>query len=245
MTHNAGKTGEDTLERLARASREKQAAFIGNIARRLGRPPLREKPAHPFKGAPSYWSGFELPTDERIALFSDNWRKAGGHVVHLATMEEARRWIAEKATELGAKRMLRQNEPELDAMALETALPDVELRRWTDVPRGERLATAAGADIGLVLADYAVAYTGSIVAMSSERKGRSVSLLPTALFAIVPTDRLRTRLGEVLREVDATPREALPAGIHFISGPSRSADIENDLTIGVHGPGVVFAIVVG
>jgi L-lactate utilization protein LutC len=36
----------------------------------------------------------------------------------------------------------------------------------------------------------------------------------------------------------------MPAGVHLVSGPSRSADIENDLTIGVHGPGDVHVIIV-
>ncbi|WP_179292148.1 LUD domain-containing protein, partial [Paenibacillus campinasensis] len=47
-----------------------------------------------------------------------------------------------------------------------------------------------------------------------------------------------------LVRLDEAGREQLPAGVHFISGPSRSADIENDLTIGVHGPGIVYAILV-
>ncbi|MNW03394.1 Lactate utilization protein C [compost metagenome] len=93
--------------------------------------------------------------------------------------------------------------------------------------------------------DFAVAYTGSLVVQSAAEEGRSVSLLPTALFAIIPVERMKTRLGEVLDTFDAVGRETLPAGIHFISGPSRSADIENDLTIGVHGPGIVFALLVG
>ena len=46
-------------------------------------------------------------------------------------------------------------------------------------------------------------------------------------------------------ELDEQGREELPAGVHFISGPSRSSDIENDLTIGVHGPGIVYAIILG
>lgn len=96
-----------------------------------------------------------------------------------------------------------------------------------------------------MIVDHAAAYTSSMVVLSSKDKGRSVSLLPTVLMAIIPVDRLKTRLGEVMVHFDEGGRESLPAGIHFISGPSRSSDIENDLTIGVHGPGVVYALIVG
>lgn len=90
-----------------------------------------------------------------------------------------------------------------------------------------------------------MAYTGSVVVLSAKEKGRSVSLLPTVLFIVIPVERLKTRLGEVLVGLDEAGREALPAGVHFITGPSRSSDIENDLTIGVHGPGIVYALIVG
>ncbi|TLS48552.1 lactate utilization protein C [Paenibacillus antri] len=237
---------DDVLKRLEARSIAKQSEFIGNIASRLGRVgKTASPPKHPFKGAPAFWNEFDLPLEERVSLFSDNWGKAGGHVVRHGSMEDAKAWIAAKANELGAKLVLRQNQPELNALAIEAELPDARVVVWDEAPKADRLAVAAGADIGLVVVDHAVAYTGSLVAKSSARKGRSVSLLPTVLFAIVPLDRMVTRLGEVLRPLDATPREALPAGVHFISGPSRSADIENDLTIGVHGPGVVYAILVG
>lgn len=72
-----------------------------------------------------------------------------------------------------------------------------------------------------------------------------MSLLPTVLIIIIPVDRLYTRLGETLDRFDEAGRENLPAGIHFISGPSRSSDIENDLTIGVHGPGIVYGLIMG
>jgi len=106
-------------------------------------------------------------------------------------------------------------------------------------------ARAAEADIGVVMADYATAYTGSVTVLSSPEKGRSVSLLPTVLIIIIPIERLYTRLGETLDRFDEAGRENLPAGIHFISGPSRSSDIENDLTIGVHGPGIVYGLIMG
>jgi len=223
-----------------------QANEIYNgISAKLRRPMVTAQPQHPFRGAPDFWNVYEWNEQERIERFTANFQSVGGHVERLSTMEDAQRFITDKAKELSAKFVIRQNQPELDALNLEGALPDAQVSVWNSDAEQYWKARAAEADFGVVMADYAAAYTGSITVLSSKDKGRSVSLLPTVLMAIIPVDRLKTRLGEIMVHFDEGGRESLPAGIHFISGPSRSADIENDLTIGVHGPGIVYALIVG
>lgn len=232
------------LADLEALSRRKQEAFMDGIAAKLRRPRIREKPEHPYRGAPEFWEGFNWTPEERIEHFTLNFQAAGGHVVHLSGAEQVRQFIASKASEMGATRILRQNQPSLNRLGLEAVLPELKIDVWDGKKEADWRAIAAEADFGVVEADYAAAYTGSLVVMSSEDKGRSVSLLPTVLIAIIPVQRLKTRLGEIVKEFDEAGGAALPAGIHFISGPSRSADIENDLTIGVHGPGIVYALLV-
>ncbi|MED4751715.1 lactate utilization protein [Brevibacillus choshinensis] len=224
---------------------DQQQAFIQMISNRLGRPMPSETPRHPFKGAPDFWKTYELDLEQRIDLFRDNWTKAGGHSFRFSTMDDVKRFIVEQAHSLQARQVVQQNQPELLALRLKEHLPSCKVATWSPGNRDELVATAASADIGISMVDQAVAHTGSIVVTSSGNTGRSVSLLPTVFLAIIPVDRLKTRLGEALATYDGRPRKHFPAGIHFISGPSRSADIENDLTIGVHGPGVVFALLVG
>jgi L-lactate dehydrogenase complex protein LldG len=238
-------THQDWLKEMEAQSRSKQTRFINGISAKLRRPMVTEPPRHPYRGAPDFWKEYEWDEEERIKRFTANFISVGGHVERLATMEEVQRFIAGKATELSARYVIRQNQPELAALDLEGALPDAKVSVWNSDPEQYWKARAAEADIGVVIADYAAAYTGSITVLSSKDKGRSVSLLPTVLMAIIPVDRLKTRLGEIMVHFDDGGRESLPAGIHFVSGPSRSADIENDLTIGVHGPGVVYALIVG
>jgi L-lactate dehydrogenase complex protein LldG len=238
-------THQEWLNKMEAESLSKQTKFINSISEKLRRPMVTEPPRHPFRGAPDFWNAYELNEEERIERFTSNFISVGGHVQRLSTMEEVQRFISAKAIELSAKYVIRQNQPELDALDLEGVLPEARVSVWNSDPEQYWKARAAEADIGVVLADYAAAYTGSITVLSSRDKGRSVSLLPTVLIAIIPLDRLKTRLGEIMVHFDEGGRESLPAGIHFISGPSRSADIENDLTIGVHGPGVVYALLVG
>ncbi|CAH1211918.1 lactate utilization protein C [Paenibacillus sp. JJ-223] len=237
---------QDWLAALERKSREKQEKFMNGIASRLGRPRQMQAPVQPFRGAPTFWNKLEWDTEKRIQAFTDNFVSVGAHIARVPSMEEAAGFIVGKARELGAKYIIRQNEKELEDLALESSLEQgVSVSVWNSLPEENWRARAAEADIGVVMADYATAYTGSVTVLSSKDKGRSVSLLPTVLILIIPVDRLYTRLGETLSRFDEVGRENLPAGIHFISGPSRSSDIENDLTIGVHGPGIVYGLIVG
>jgi L-lactate dehydrogenase complex protein LldG len=236
---------QDLLKQLETESRSKQAQFMNYIADKLNRPRVTAPPVHPFKGAPVFWNEFEWPLDERIQRFIENFKAVGGHALHLNDMADASEFITTKAEEMGARYVLRQDEPELAALNLEILEPEASISVWNSNAAEDWKARAAEADFGIVMADYAAAYTGSVTVLSDKSKGRSVSLLPTVLFVIIPVERLKTRLGEILPDFDRMGRENLPAGIHFISGPSRSADIENDLTIGVHGPGIVYALVVG
>lgn len=222
-----------------------QRAMLEQIAARLGRPQQVEAPVQKLRGAPEFWRSFTWTAEERCERFSANFRAAGGQVVHVADLSAAGRYIAARAAERDAGQLLVQDAPELAELALDAALPNAAVRVWNRGPDTAWIAEAAGADAGVVLADHAAAYTGTVALLSSPGRGRAVSLLPPTLFIVLPEERIVTRLGEIFTLFDRAGRSGLPAGIHLISGPSRSADIENDLTIGVHGPGDVHVIIVG
>lgn len=234
------------LSQLRRQAEENEEQFLDNIAKRLGRSRITEKPVHPFHGAPQFWREWTVNVPERIEQFLENWTNAGGKSSRCASLQEAGKTIIELAQAAHASRILLQQQPELAQLAeqsLKSELSEASISFWDEEEDG--ISAAAEADIGIIVADYAVSFTGSIVKLSASQKGRSTSLLPTKLIALVPVERLKARLGEVMEQLDELPQEQVPAGIHFISGPSRSADIENDLTIGVHGPGDVHVIIVG
>jgi L-lactate dehydrogenase complex protein LldG len=92
---------------------------------------------------------------------------------------------------------------------------------------------AAEARIGISQADWAVAATGTLVVDATQVEQRLVSTLPPIHVALVATSRLRADLPSVLAQLH--PSQA--GYISLITGPSRTADIERVLTIGVHGPG--------
>jgi len=91
---------------------------------------------------------------------------------------------------------------------------------------------AADAKVGISQMDWALANTGTLVQTADEVDKRLVSTLPLLHIAIVSTAALLPDLASVLTRVD--PRNS--AYLSFITGPSRTADIERVLTIGVHGP---------
>jgi hypothetical protein len=91
---------------------------------------------------------------------------------------------------------------------------------------------------GVVLADAGLAETGSLAFFRRPGRPLTASLLPPALLAFLPARALLRSLPDLLRH----PSWRARGGV-LVTGPSRSADIENDLTIGVHGPGVLRVVI--
>jgi L-lactate utilization protein LutC len=113
-----------------------------------------------------------------------------------------------------------------------TSLPNV---RSGVRDREELRALCATADVGITSADYALADTGSLVMLASPQEARLISLLPPAHIAIVPRERILTGLDELLTLVPDPA--SVTSSMVLITGPSRTADIEQILVRGVHGPG--------
>jgi len=86
----------------------------------------------------------------------------------------------------------------------------------------------------------AIAETGSIVCSSKGGKAVQASLFPSHHVAIVPREKLFATLDDFFDGYAASP----PTNITVITGPSRTADIELNLVIGVHGPEKLDIIVV-
>ena len=92
----------------------------------------------------------------------------------------------------------------------------------------------AECELGVTGVDVALPETGTLLLRSSPEKPRVVSLLPRVHLAILRRAALRADLHQVFSEVKQDGYCVL------ISGPSRTADIELTLTLGVHGPKALY-----
>jgi L-lactate dehydrogenase complex protein LldG len=93
----------------------------------------------------------------------------------------------------------------------------------------------AGIDIGLTMVDFGIAETGTLVIDSSSEEVRLATMISEVHVAVLPKDRIRAsafELEEDLRQMMG----AAPNYAAFITGASRTADIERVLALGVHGP---------
>jgi L-lactate dehydrogenase complex protein LldG len=103
------------------------------------------------------------------------------------------------------------------------------------VHRGE-IPRLEGAEISH--AAYALADTGSVVLLSSDEP-RARSLLSWTHVTVVREDRILAGLEELFEALGPD----LPSSVAIVTGPSRSADIEQKLAVGVHGPGEVHVVI--
>ena len=124
------------------------------------------------------------------------------------------------------------------------AWPQLAGLDWAGAGLRVEARAATGEDlVGLTGVFCAVAETGSLVVLSGPDTPAANSLLPETHVALVPASRIVAGMEEAWRLLREECGE-LPRAVNFISGPSRTGDIEQTLVLGAHGPYRVHIVLV-
>ena len=206
-------------------------AILHRVRTALGRGVGQQPPPAP----PPILRVLEVPREARIAQFRQAFEKLNGKF-HRASSNEDACAYAERL--LAGRKAIASNEPFLAACGI-TRIAGVESGFKDGLELRERCAEYP---LGISSATYALADTGSLVLFSSQQEARLISLLPPCHLAVVPADRLLTGLDELL-SLHPIPSDRSSSMV-LITGPSRTADIEQILVRGVHGPGEIHVVIV-
>lgn len=182
--------------------------------------------------------GAPVPVSERAALFAAVLNRIGGRAEIVADLATATARIAGLLAEHGVQRLAISDAPELAGMT--PAWSPGRRLLPSDAPREELLA----ADAGVTFAQLGIAETGTLVLATAKEQNRLASLLPALHLAVLPCSRLCGSLGDAfaaLVDADGAPRSRT---VTFVTGPSRTADIELTLVVGVHGPKALHVLLV-
>lgn len=224
-------------------------AFFSAIRQNIKTPPGGKAPRvkKPMDGL---FTQRETSAEERRELrdrFIHEWTTLGGKAFSIKNRVELGQVIKQIIQERQLERVMGWEHPELEKLKLEEIFSDTKasLSRW---PLGQTyndwIGKAAAMEAGIVWGDIVMAETGTLVlpAVSSGQPA-IVSVLPLTLIAVFTTAQLVDGFYGVVKFFKERYGTDLPTTTTFISGPSRTTDIEMVLTIGVHGSRYVYALI--
>jgi L-lactate dehydrogenase complex protein LldG len=208
---HAGNARETILEGIRRAlGRESSSPAAKAVEQRLGRHEVHVQPD--VEGDP-------------IAHFATRAKASAATLARAASPAEAVAAIEKYLAELGLEGVTAAAAPE----------PWLQGLPWRRAAKLEFRATR-GDDAVVVTSAYAgVAETGSLVMLSGPEHPTGLNFLPDVHVVVLPADRIVRHLEDVwvrLRAEHSTP----PRTVNLITGPSRTADIEQTIQLGAHGP---------
>ena len=170
---------------------------------------------------------FDSITDE----FASALKNVKGEVYMAGNLDEAWEILSKLFGELEARKVVVTDEPPLNQVNLTEMFNNQE---WYIVGKtnGDLIDFCSSADIGLTSADAALAETGSVIVSSGPGRSRAASLLPPIHIVLIPISKLLPDIFAWTAKRTGT----LASQVVLISGPSKTADIEQTLVVGVHGP---------
>jgi L-lactate utilization protein LutC len=209
--------------------------------------------------------------EELLAQFSTEMELVGGHVTTVAMADEVKSYLdkivptdTQLESALSDAVVLREFSIAefLSAKGLRV-VPSLPEFAATDIEQSERAAKGESrelyerhllerykrallkARIGITSADYAIAETGSLVLIAGREHHRLTSLLPFIHICLLDARRIVPNLHGLLARIKAEhgSSQSTPPAITFITGPSRTADIEHTLVTGIHGPNELHVLI--
>jgi L-lactate dehydrogenase complex protein LldG len=187
-----------------------------------------EKPVPlPFPKAEEQRHVYPLAHDDLTVMFAENFTSLLGKfaffldhgelVQQLTVLVEQHKWADVYCAETGLKYMLQKN----------------GFGQFTDKDLG-------GADVSITSCELLVARTGTIVLSSALPEGRTASVYAPVHICIAESSQVVYDVEDALEFLKEKYGTHLPSMISFATGPSRTADIEKTLVVGVHGPKEVY-----
>jgi L-lactate dehydrogenase complex protein LldG len=231
-----------------------KAEFLASVRRSLARSPDAYTPPTPPDQAESLvhlealareaWRRIADHREQLTARFLDNAGLRGWKLHRAAGPEDALDYIASLARLVAEGSVVRSDQEALRELPLDRSLEELGIgltvvARDPENSRENLRGKIVAAGLGVTGADYAVAETGSVVVVPRPGLSRLVSLVPPVHLALVRGRDLVESLDDVflLRRLEYHRRGGdMGSYLNFITGPSRTADIEQTLVVGVHGP---------
>lgn len=203
--------------------------------------PAIESPRRPSSESPK--EGLRSAAGCLIDRFTVELANVGGYAERVATPAQ----LLTKLEDLRARLNLEQimcEDPNESADGSESAswIAAIQLAGRVSLSTDAEPTVLEVANAGITWADWGIAETGSIVLHTAPGRRRLVSLLPRLHIALLPLKQLVATRGEVLSNISLGDGH-WPSNVVIVTGPSRTADIENDLSIGVHGPAHVHVFI--
>jgi len=228
----------------------KQNDFLARFKSAPGDPPLftRDDAA---RWAADFRAALPARTPALTAQFRRELEAAGGFYRPARDAAEAAAIALEIARAHSAQTAVAWQHPALDAACAALAGAGIGVTRselGANLDRAQLRAATATAEIGLTACAYAIAQTGTLMLVHHARHGRLTGLAPITHIAIIDAGQIVPELADAVRLVRLARLDGdgrLPSNIALHTGPSKTADVEQTLTKGVHGPKEVHVICVG
>lgn len=226
--------------------------FLDNIAKQLGRERKInvQLPKWKYNPQEEYLKG--ASPDDLLAAFKANGTGINCEVIVTNTNEVAGA-VYDSIKKLGGGPVVTWKDQRYEELfrlggLLNEKLPaeNVDVFEWNHELGRENIEKANTANVGITISEITLAESGTVVVYSDKDRGRTVNFLPENSVVLVPKSSIvprMTQATQIIRE-KVKNGEVLPSCINYITGPSKSSDIEMKLVVGVHGPVRVKFIVV-